>query len=90
MCDSINRRGRLCSECIEGFGPSIISSGLVYMYQLYRPVLGMEYHSTNNKFLEFAFLFFFSYYFNKLAILFFRVNITSASMVAFDLLYVLT
>ena len=29
MCDPMNWRGRLCSECIEGFGLSIISSGLV-------------------------------------------------------------
>ena len=29
MCEPMNRKGRLCSECIEGFGPSIISSGLV-------------------------------------------------------------
>ena len=25
MCGPMNRKGRLCSECIEGFGPSIIS-----------------------------------------------------------------
>ena len=29
MCGPMNQKGRLCSECIEGFGPSIISLGLV-------------------------------------------------------------
>jgi hypothetical protein len=28
MCGPMNRKGRLCSECVKGFGPSIISSGL--------------------------------------------------------------
>ena len=29
MCEPMNRKGRLCSECIKDFGPSVISFGLV-------------------------------------------------------------
>ena len=31
MCGPMNRRGRLCSECIEGFGASVISSNFDIM-----------------------------------------------------------
>ena len=74
MCGPMNRQGRLCSECIEGFGPSIISLGLVccnctddvwYKVPLYL-------------FLEFVPITVF-----YIVILLFRVNITSAPMVAF-------
>ena len=73
MCGPMNRRGRLCSECIEGFGPSIISSGLVCS-----KCTGIWYGVPLYLFLEFIpiTLFF-------VVILFFRVNITSAPMVAF-------
>lgn len=32
MCQQMNRRGLLCSECIEGFGPSPTSPGYVCSY----------------------------------------------------------
>ena len=73
MCDPMNRKGRLCSECIEGFGPSVISSGLVCSN-----CMGAWYGIPLYIFLEFIPITIFF-----VTILFFRVNITSAPMVAF-------
>ena len=73
MCGPMNRKGRVCSECINGFGPSIISIGSVcsnctdawYGVPLYL-------------FLEFVPITIF-----YVIILLFRINVTSAPMVAF-------
>ena len=73
MCNPMNRRGRLCSECIEGFGPSIISSGLV-CFNCTDAWYGIPLYIL----LEFVPITIFF-----VIILFFRVNITSAPMVAF-------
>ena len=73
MCGPMNRKGRLCSECIDGFGPSFTSLGSVcsnctdawYGVPLYL-------------FLEFVPLTVF-----YAIILMFKINATSAPMVAF-------
>ncbi len=75
MCGPMNRKGRLCSECIDGFGPSFTSLGSVcsnctdawYGVPLYL-------------FLEFVPLTVFYF-----IILIFKINLTSAPMVAFVL-----
>ena len=73
MCVPMNRKGRLCSECIDGFGPSVISLGLECSR-----CAGAWYGVPLYLFLEFIpiTVFFF-------VIFLFRVNITSAPMVAF-------
>ena len=73
MCGPMNRKGRLCSECIEGFGPSVISFGSVCS-----DCTGAWYGIPLYLFLEFVPITVF-----YIVILFFRVNITSAPMVAF-------
>lgn len=73
MCGPMNRKGRVCSECIDGFGPSVISVGSIcsnctdawYGIPLYL-------------FLEFVPITVF-----YVVIVFFRINVTSAPMVAF-------
>ena len=73
MCEPMNRRGRLCSECTDGFGTSIISLNFVCS-----DCNGDWYGVPLYLFLEFVPITIFF-----VAILFFRVNITSAPMVAF-------
>ena len=75
MCDPMNRTGRLCSECIEGYGPSIISLGLVCIKCTN---VTMWYGVPLYLFLEFVPITVF-----YVIILLLRVNITSAPMVAF-------
>ena len=73
MCGPMNRKGRLCSECIDGFAPSVISLGSVcsnctdtwYGVPLY---LCLEFVPIT--------LFY-------VIIVIFRINLTSAPMVAF-------
>ena len=72
MCSPMNRNGTLCSECKRGFGPSIISLGLVCK------VCNNWYGIPLYLFLEFVPITLFYF-----IILLFRVNITSAPMVAF-------
>ena len=73
MCGPLNRKGVICSECINGFGPSVTSVG----------------HACSNctdawygvplyLFLEFVPITVFYF-----IILFFRLNVTKAPMVAF-------
>ena len=73
MCGPMNRKGRLCSECTDGFGTSIISLNFVCS-----DCNGDWYGVPLYLFLEFVPITIFF-----VAILFFRVNITSAPMVAF-------
>ena len=49
MCEPMNRKGRLCSECIADFGPSVISLGLVCSH-----CTGMLYGILLYLFLEFV------------------------------------
>ena len=73
MCGPLNRKGVICSECIDRFGPSVTSvahecsncTGAWYGVPLYL-------------FLEFVPITIF-----YLIVLFFRINITTAPMVAF-------
>ena len=75
MCGPMNRRGRLCSECIEGFGASVISSNFDIMYS---KCTGAWYGIPLYLFLEFVpITVFFTNH------LLFRVNVTSAPVVAF-------
>ena len=74
MCDPMNRKGTLCSECKEDdHGPSVISLGLVCSN-----CTGVWYGIPLYLFLEFVPITVFYF-----IILFFRVNLTSAPMVAF-------
>ena len=75
MCTPMNRskNSTLCSECIEGFGPSIISVGLVCS-----DCEGIWYGVPLYLFLEFVPITVF-----YVIVLLFRVSITSAPMVAF-------
>ena len=73
MCEPMNRKSRLCSECIEDFGLSVISFGLVCSN-----CTGAWYGIPLYLFLEFVPITVF-----YVIILLFRVNITSAPMVAF-------
>ena len=73
ICGPMNRKGRLCSECIDGFAPSVMSLGFIcsnctdawYGIPLY---LCLEFIPIT--------IFY-------IIILFFKINVTSAPMVAF-------
>ena len=73
MCSPMNRKGRLCSECIDGFAPSVMFLGFIcsnctdawYGVPLY---LCLEFIPIT--------IFY-------VIILFFKINVTSAPMVAF-------
>ena len=73
VCGPMNRKGRLCSECTEGFGLSITSLGLVCSN-----CTGAWYGIPLYLFLEFVPITIF-----YVIILLFRVNITSAPIVAY-------
>ena len=73
MCGPMNRKGRLCSECIQGFGLSVTSPGFVCSN-----CTGAWYGIPLYLFLEFVPITVF-----YVIILLFRVNITSAPMVAY-------
>ena len=73
MCQPMNRKGQLCSRCIQGFGPSVISLGLVCSN-----CTGAWYGVPLYLFLEFVPITVF-----YVIILVFRVHITSAPMVTF-------
>ena len=73
MCEPMNRKGRVCSECTDDFGPSIFSFGL-----LCSNCTDIWYGVPLYLFLEFVPITVF-----YVVILLFRVNITSAPMVAY-------
>ena len=73
MCGPMNRKGRLCSECIEGFGLSISS-----LMSVCSNCTGAWYGVPLYLFLEFIPITVF-----YIIILLLRVNLTSAPMVAF-------
>lgn len=73
MCGPMNRKGRLCSECIDGFGPSIMSLGFMCSN------CADAWHGVPlYLFLEFIPITVFC-----VIILIFGINLTSAPMVAF-------
>ena len=73
MCGPMNRKGLVCSECIDGFGPSLTSIG----YQCAN-CTDAWYGVPLFLFLEFAPITVF-----YLTILLFRINLTSAPMTSF-------
>ena len=77
MCGSMNRKGRVCQECIDGFGLAILSEGFDFQCS----------NCTESNFLHSVTLFLFlefipvtTFY---LIILIFQINITSAPMTCF-------
>ena len=75
MCGPMNRKGLVCSECIEGFGPSLTSIG----YQCAN-CTNAWYGIPLFLFLEFVPITVF-----YIIILFFRINLTTAPMTSFVL-----
>ena len=73
MCGPLNRKGVMCSECIDGFGPSITSVGYTCSN-----CTNVWYGVPLYLFLEFVPITIFYF-----IVLFFRINVTSAPMVAF-------
>ena len=73
MCGPMNRKGRVCSECIDGFGPSVNSLGSVCSN-----CSGTWYGVPLYLFLEFVPVTAF-----YIIILVFRISMTSAPMIAF-------
>ena len=74
MCGPLNRKGVLCSECINGFGPSITSIGHTCSNCSTSAWYGVPLYL----FLEFVPITVFYF-----IVLFFRINATSAPMIAF-------
>ena len=75
MCGPLHRKGELCNECIDGFGPSLTSVG----YQCSN-CIGVWYGVPLYLFLEFVPITIF-----YVIILVFRINVTSAPMTSFIL-----
>ena len=73
MCGPLNRKGMMCGQCIEGFGLSITSMG-----HACSNCTGAWFGVPLYLFLEFVPITIFYF-----IILFFRINMTSAPMVAF-------
>lgn len=75
ICGPLKRKGVLCSECVDGFGPSITSIGFICS-NCTDDWYGMPLYL----FLEFVPITIF-----YLIVLLFRINVTSAPMIAFVL-----
>ena len=73
MCGPLNRKGRLCSECRDGFGPSVTSIG-----HTCSNCTNAWYGLPLYLFLEFVPITIFYF-----IVLCFKINVTSAPMVAF-------
>ena len=73
MCRSMNRKGHLCSECLEGFGPSFTSTGYACS------------NCTNTRYGIFLYVVveFLPVTVFYLTILIFRMNLTSSPMTCF-------
>ena len=78
MCAPLNRKGYMCSECIEGFGPSMISSYMGNIICCDCRIASSWYGVTLHLSIEFIPLTVF-----YLLILVFRIRITSAPMICF-------
>ena len=75
MCGPLNRKGRVCSECRDGFGPSVISVGFNIQCS---NCTGVWYQIPLYLFLEFV-----PITIVYVLILLFPVNVTSAPMTCF-------
>ena len=75
MCRPLNRKGRVCSECMEGYGPAVMSAG--YDIQCSN-CTGSWYEVPLFLFLEFIPITLFYF-----IILIFQINITSGSITCF-------
>ena len=73
MCGPLNRKGRVCSECVDGYGIPIFS-----IVQTCSSCSGIWYRILLYLFLEFVPITVFYF-----IILFLRINVTSAPMVSF-------
>ena len=73
MCGPLNRKGVMCSQCIDGFGPSVTSTG-----HTCSNCTDASYGVPLYLFLEFVPITVFYF-----IVLLFRINVTSAPMVAF-------
>ena len=73
LCGPVNRKGELCSECMDGFGPSIFT-----VTPICSNCTNAWYGVPLYLFLEFVPITIFYF-----IILFFRISVTSAPMVAF-------
>ena len=75
MCEPLNRKGRLCSECKDGYGLAVMSTGFQIPCS---KCTGGWYKIPLYLFLEFVPITVF-----YLIILIFKINVTSAPMVAY-------
>ena len=73
MCGALNRKGIICGQCIDGYGPSVTSMG-----HTCSDCTGAWYGVPLYLFLEFIPITIFYF-----IVLFFRINMTSAPMLAF-------
>ena len=76
MCGPLNRKGRVCSKCVDGYGPPIFSVVPICSNCTSTRWYGVPLYL----FLEFVPITIFYF-----IVLFFRINVTSAPMVAFAL-----
>ena len=77
MCGSMNRKGRICSECVDGFAPSVTSLG----YKCSNCSASSWYGIPLYLFLEFVPITLF-----YLAVLVFQISVTSSPM-TFSVMY---
>ena len=75
MCDPLNREGRVCSQCMDGFGPAVFST-----VPTCSNCMDAWYGIPVYLFLEFVPITIFYF-----IVVIFRINVTSAPMVAFVL-----
>ena len=73
VCGPLNRKGKLCSECVDGFGPSIFT-----IIPICSDCTNAWYGIPLYLFLEFVPITIFYF-----IVLFFRISVTSAPMVSF-------
>ena len=74
VCGPLNRKGKLCSECVDGFGPSIFTIIPILCSDCTNAWYGIPLYL----FLEFVPITIFYF-----IVLFFRISVTSAPMVVF-------
>ena len=73
MCEPMNRKGRICSQCVEGFGLAVFS-----VEQECVSCMGAWYGIPLYLFIEFVPITIFYF-----IVMFFHINVTSAPMIAF-------
>ena len=80
MCRPLNRKGRVCSECVEGYGPTVMLAGFDIQWQCSN-CTGAWYGIPLFLFLEFFPITLF--YLAIFIIVIFQINITSGSITCF-------